>query len=232
MVLGVTNPQDEVIILSPYYFNHEMAIKMANCVPIVVETTENYQPNLDKIKEAITTKTRAIVTISPNNPTGVVYSQSDLLAINNLCQEKGCEAYEYFTYHGVKHYSPASFPDSYNHTISLFSLSKAYGFASWRIGYMVIPKSLEMAIKKVQDTNLICPPVISQYGAIGALKTGVNYCRQYLPEMEKVREKILISLAEIKDICEVSNSDGAFYFFLKIRTNLTSFDLAKKLIEN
>ena len=237
MVLGVTNPLDEIIILSPYYFNHEMAIRMANCVPIIVETKENYQPDIDKIKQAITTKTKAIVTISPNNPTGVVYSQSDLLAINNLCKEKGIyhisdEAYEYFTYNGVKHYSPASFPDSYNHTISLFSLSKAYGFASWRIGYMVIPKSLEMAIKKVQDTNLICPPVVSQYGAIGALKTGVNYCRQYLPSIKKVREKMLVSLEEIKDICEVSNSDGAFYFFLKIKTDLDSFDLAKKLIEN
>lgn len=79
--------------------------------------------------------------------------KKDLLAINIICKEKGIyhisdEAYEYFTYNGIKHYSPASFVDSDNHTISLFSLSKAYGFASWRIGYMVIPKHLEMAVKK------------------------------------------------------------------------------------
>ncbi|BAQ66318.1 pyridoxal phosphate-dependent aminotransferase [Geminocystis sp. NIES-3709] len=236
-ILAITNPEDEIIILSPYYFNHEMAIRLANCTPIIVETDEQYQPDINKILTAITPKTKAIVTISPNNPTGVVYSKNDLLKINNICREKGIyhisdEAYEYFTYNDVKHYSPASFPNSYNHTISLFSLSKAYGFASWRIGYMLIPKHLEMGIKKVQDTILICPPVISQYAALGALKIGISYCQKYLSDVNKVREKMLNSLQEISDICQVSNSDGAFYFFLKINTEMNSFDLTKKLIEN
>jgi aspartate/methionine/tyrosine aminotransferase len=159
------------------------------------------------------------------------------LTINHLCQEQGIyhisdEAYEYFTYNGVKHHSPGSFPDSNNHTISLFSLSKAYGFASWRIGYMVIPKHLEMGVKKIQDTILICPPVISQYAALGALQTGISYCKQHLLEIGKVRETMLTSLQQIKDICEVSKSDGAFYFFLKINSKINSFDLTKQLIEN
>lgn len=236
-ILAITDPEDEIIILSPYYFNHEMAIRLANCTPIIVDTNAEFQPDINNIIQAITPKTKAIVTISPNNPTGVVYSQNDLLTINNLCREKGIyhisdEAYEYFTYNGIKHYSPASFPDSNNHTISLFSLSKAYGFASWRIGYMVIPKHLEMGVKKIQDTILICPPVISQYAAVGALQTGINYCQQHLLNITKVRELILNSLQEINDICQVSQSDGAFYFFLKIKTQLNSFDLTKKLIEN
>ncbi|AFZ52255.1 pyridoxal phosphate-dependent aminotransferase [Cyanobacterium aponinum AL20118] len=236
-VLAITNPEDEIIILAPYYFNHEMAIRLANCKPIIVDTNNQYQPDIDQIINAITPKTKAIVTISPNNPTGVVYSKKDLLAINIICKEKGIyhisdEAYEYFTYNGIKHYSPASFVDSDNHTISLFSLSKAYGFASWRIGYMVIPKHLEMAVKKIQDTILICPPVISQYGAYGALKIGKNYCQKYLLEINKVREKMLDSLAKISNICEVSKSDGAFYLFLKIKSDMNSFELTKKLIEN
>lgn len=236
-ILAITNPQDEIIILSPYYFNHEMAIRLANCQPIIVETNQEYQPDIEKIIKAITPKTKAIVTISPNNPTGVVYTQEDLLIINNICREKGIyhisdEAYEYFTYNEVKHYSPASFVDAQNHTISLFSLSKAYGFAGWRIGYMVIPKSLEMAVKKVQDTILICPPVISQYVALGALKIGINYCKKHLLTIEKSRKIMLESLTQISDICQVSNSDGAFYLFLKIKSNINSFDLTKKLIEN
>lgn len=236
-ILAITNPGDEIIILSPYYFNHEMAIRLADCLPVIVETDTNYQPNINAITKAITTKTRAIVTISPNNPTGVVYSPSDLLTINNICQEKGIyhisdEAYEYFTYNNVKHYSPASFPHSNHHTISLFSLSKAYGFASWRIGYMVIPKHLEMAVKKIQDTILICAPVISQYAALGALQTGKNYCQKHLLEISKIRENVLSLLQQINHICEVSKSDGAFYFFLKINTKINSFELAKKLIEN
>jgi aspartate/methionine/tyrosine aminotransferase len=235
-VLAITNPEDEIIILSPYYFNHEMAIRLADCRPVIVETDTNFQPNITAISNAITEKTRAIVTISPNNPTGVVYSERDLLAINSLCREKEIyhisdEAYEYFTYNDVKHISPASFPNSNNHTISLFSLSKAYGFASWRIGYMVIPQHLAMAVKKIQDTILICAPVISQYAALGALETGKNYCQKHLESITKVRENMLNSLAKINHICQISKSEGAFYFFLKINTDLNSFELSKQLIE-
>lgn len=235
-ILAITSPEDEIILPTPYYFNHEMAITMASCKPVLVPTNSDYQLCPEAIAKAITPKTKAIVTISPNNPTGVVYSASALQQVNEICRANNIyhisdEAYEYFTYNDVKHFSPASLPNSYNHTISLFSLSKAYGFASWRIGYMVIPKPLLMAVKKVQDTILICPPVVSQYAALGALNTGISYCQKYLQEIIKVREIMLNSLAKIVDICTVSHSDGAFYFFLKIDTNLKAFDVAKKLIE-
>ena len=235
-ILAITSPGDEIILQTPYYFNHEMAITMSSCHPVLVPTNSNYQLCPEAIAKAITPKTKAIVTISPNNPTGVVYSASALQQVNEICRKNSIyhisdEAYEYFTYNETKHFSPASLPDSDHHTISLFSLSKAYGFASWRIGYMIIPQQLLMAVKKVQDTILICPPVVSQYAALGALNTGVSYCHKYLQEIIKVRETMLNYLGKITDICTVSDSDGAFYFFLKIHTNLKAFDLAKQLIE-
>lgn len=235
-ILAITSTGDEIILQTPYYFNHEMAIIMANCSPILVPTNNDYQLNISAIKKAITPKTKAIVTISPNNPTGVVYSKKALQEVNEICRKNNIyhisdEAYEYFVYDEVKHFSPASLPNSYNHTISLFSLSKAYGFASWRIGYMVIPQNLLMAIKKVQDTILICPPVISQHAACAALKIGASYCYEHLQQIKKTRIMMLESLATIPDICEVSSSKGAFYFFLKINTHFKAFDVAKKLIE-
>ena len=235
-ILAITSAGDEIILNTPYYFNHEMAITMANCQPVLVPTDENYQLQPEAIAKAITSKTKAVVTISPNNPTGVVYSSSVLAQVNQICEERGIyhisdEAYEYFTYDGVEHFSPASLPKSENHTISLFSLSKAYGFASWRIGYMVIPQNLLMPVKKVQDTNLICPPVISQYAALGALKAGVSYCQKYLPAINLVREDFLHRLTAIREICTVANTAGAFYFFLKINTEMSDLELAKKLIE-
>ena len=169
-ILAITNAGDEIILKTPYYFNHEIAITMANCHPILVNTDNNYKLSLDNINAVITPKTRAIVTISPNNPTGVVYSESSLREVNQLCREKGLyhisdEAYEYFTYDGIKHFSPASIIDSDDYTISLYSLSKAYGVASWRMGYRVIPNHLLPAVNKLQDTILIYPPVIAQYAA-------------------------------------------------------------------
>lgn len=235
-ILAITQAGDEIILNTPYYFNHEMAITMANCHPVLVNTDEKYQLDLQAIAQGITPKTKAIVTISPNNPTGAVYSRSSLQAINDLCRDRGIyhisdEAYEYFTYDGVEHISPASFPHSADHTISLFSLSKAYGFASWRIGYLVIPRHLLLPFKKVQDTNLICPPVVSQYAALGALTVGKSYCQQHLMEIAQVRKVVSEQLQSIKQIAAIAPNPGAFYFWLKINTKLNDLELVKQLIE-
>jgi aspartate/methionine/tyrosine aminotransferase len=234
-ILAITNLGDEIILNTPYYFNHEMAIAMTGCNPVLVETDENYQLQPQKILEAITPKTRAIVTISPNNPTGAVYSKELLQQVNDICRERGIyhisdEAYEYFTYDNIKHVSPASFPDSSNHTISLFSLSKAYGFASWRIGYMVIPQHLLTAVKKVQDTNLICPPVVSQYAALGALQAKPEYLKDNIRAIAEVRELVIESLKRLEAICTIAPANGAFYFFLKVHTKIDAFELVKQLI--
>ena len=236
-ILAITNAGDEIILNTPYYFNHEMAIMMANCHPVLVSTDENYQLCLDQLEKAITPKTRAIVTISPNNPTGAVYPQATLERLNKICQDRGIyhisdEAYEYFTYNKTQHFSPASIINSETHTISLYSLSKAYGFASWRIGYMVVPIDLLEAVKKIQDTILICPPVISQYAALGALNVGKNYCLSHLYKIELVRKTFLNSLQSLTDICTIIPGDGAFYFFLKVQTEMNDFELVKQLIKN
>jgi len=235
-ILAITSPGDEIILNTPYYFNHEMAITMAGCRVVLVETDENYQLQLDAIAQAITAKTRAVVTISPNNPTGVVYCEKLLRQVNQLCRDRQIyhisdEAYEYFTYDGVKHTSPASFAGSSEYTISLFSLSKAYGFASWRIGYMVIPKHLLVAIKKVQDTILICPPVVSQYAALGALQAKDEYLQENIGAIAQVRQIVLEYLEQLQGLCTITPADGAFYFFLKVHTQIDAFTLVKRLIQ-
>jgi aspartate/methionine/tyrosine aminotransferase len=235
-VLAITSPGDEIILQTPYYFNHEMATVMASCRPVVVATDENYQLRPDAIAQAITERTRAVVTVSPNNPTGAVYPEAALREVNDICRDRGIyhisdEAYEYFTYNGVKHTSPGAFPHSQEHTISLYSLSKAYGFASWRIGYMVIPEHLLIPVKKIQDTIVICPPVISQYAALGALQVGANYCREKIEAIASVRQLALDKLKHLEGLCTIAPADGAFYFLLKVHTQLGAFELAKRLIQ-
>jgi aspartate/methionine/tyrosine aminotransferase len=236
VVLAIADPGDEIILQTPYYFNHEMAIQMADAVAVCVATDENYQLQLDQIEQAITPRTKAIVTISPNNPTGVVYPESALRQVNQLCRARGIyhisdEAYEYFTYDQVAHFSPGAIADSADHTISLFSLSKAYGFASWRIGYMVLPTHLKAAVEKVQDTIAICPTVISQYAALGALQAGRNYCLEQVRELETVRRSVLRSLVEVTDLCTVPVAAGAFYCFVKVNSELHPLTLTQQLID-
>jgi len=234
-VLAIADPNDEIILLRPYYFNHEMAINMINCKSVIVDTDLHYQPCMEKIVTAITSHTKAIVTVSPNNPSGAVYERKMLEEINKLCKEKGIyhisdEAYEYFTFGKVNHFSPASIANSCDHTISLYSLSKAYGFASWRIGYMVIPKHLSLSIKKAQDTYLICPTRIAQEAAITALEVGREYTREYLNKIENIRNKLYSQLTAINNICTVPLTMGAFYFLIKLKTRLTGVEIVDKLI--
>ncbi len=236
-VLAITSPGDEIILQTPYYFNHEMAVTIAGCRSVLVATDDQYQLRPDAIQQAITDRTRAIVTISPNNPTGVVYPAAALQQVNDLCRDRGIyhihdEAYEYFTYDGAQAFSPGSLPGSSRHTISLYSLSKAYGFASWRIGYMVIPANLMTAVMKIQDTNVICPAVISQYAARGALQVGVSYCHEKLVTIATVRQQLLSALGTLGDRCTLPPSDGAFYFFLKVHTHLTALELVERLIRD
>lgn len=235
-VLAITSPGDEIILQVPYYFNHEMAIIIADCKVVCVPTDENYQLRPDAVAATVTGRTRAVVTISPNNPAGVVYPESDLREINELCKSHNIyhisdEAYEYFTYDGARHFSSGSIEGSAEHTISLFSLSKAYGFASWRIGWMVIPEHLYMPVKKIQDTNLICPPVISQWAAIGAMQAGADYCRRKLQLTAEIRQMFLNELRQIKNLVTVPRADGAFYFLLKVHSDIEPMKLVKRLIE-
>jgi aspartate/methionine/tyrosine aminotransferase len=235
-VLAITDPGDEIILQLPYYFNHEMAVVIADCKVVCVSTDDNYQLQPEAIAAAITDRTRAIVTISPNNPTGAVYRESDLRQVNEICRRNGIyhisdEAYEYFTYDGVQHFSPGSIAGAAEHTISLFSLSKAYGFASWRIGWMVIPERLFMPVRKIQDTILICAPVISQWAAVGAMKAGRSYCRQKLQMTAEIRRICLDELNSIAGLVTVPPAYGAFYFLLRVHKNLDPMDLVRQLIE-
>jgi aspartate/methionine/tyrosine aminotransferase len=234
-VCALTEPGDEVILNVPFYFNHEMAIQMAGCTAVRVATDEHYQLRPDAVRRAITDRTRAIVTISPNNPSGAVLHESALREVNAICREHGIyhiadEVYEYFTYGGATHVSPGSFPGAAAHTISMYSLSKAYGFAGWRVGYMVYPDHLADAMMKSQDTIVVCAPVVSQIAAIAALDAGRSYTDAYVHELAEVRDIVVSKLSALAPLATVPAADGAFYCLLTVHTDMDPMTLAERLI--
>jgi aspartate/methionine/tyrosine aminotransferase len=234
-VLGTTAPGDDVILPVPFYFNHEMAIEMAGCRAVRVATDARYQLSLGSLRQAITGRTRAIVTISPNNPTGAVLEEASLRAVSALCREHGIyhfsdEPYEYFTYGSARHLSPGSFAGAEAYTFSMYSLSKAYGFAGWRVGYVVYPEHLAAAMIKSQDTILICPPIASQIAAAAALDVGRSYCEPRVRELAAIREIVMTRLAELAPLVEVPTADGAFYCLIRVHTGMNPLALAERLI--
>jgi aspartate/methionine/tyrosine aminotransferase len=220
-VMAVGDPGDEFILPMPFYFNQEMAIRMCGCVPVPVPTHADWSLDVEALAAAITPRTRAIITVSPNNPTGAVYSEADLTAVNALCAKAGIyhfsdEAYEYFTYDGVRHFSPGSLPGAAAHTLSFYSMSKNYGMASWRVGYVVFPADLAEVMNKVQDTNLICAPVPSQLLALEALKLGRDWVAPKVQALAAVRDTVYQALEGLGDLASFPRTQGAFYVLMKL----------------
>ncbi len=231
------DPGDEVLLPLPFYFNHAMAIRLAGGLPVPVAA--GLVPDPERLAAAITPRTRAIVTISPSNPSGLVTPPQVLAAINALCHRHGLlhvsdEAYADFIHGAVPHGSPGRLPGSGGHTVSLFSLSKAYGMAGWRVGYAAVPRQLMGALAKVQDTVLICPPLVSQRAALAALEAGPAWCRPHVAALGERRRQLFNSVAAARAggqaVELLGPPDGAFYGLLRFPCGLAGEPLMRHLV--
>ena len=234
VVQVLCDPGDEVILPVPYYFNHEMAIRLAGGQPVAVQA--GVVPDPEILATAITPRTRAIVTISPNNPSGAVFPRQMLAAINRLCAERGLlhisdEAYALFSYGDAAVWSPGSQTGSGTHTITLGSLSKSHGMAGWRIGWAVVPKGLMPELAKVQDTIAIHTPRLNQRLACAALAAGADWCRAHIAQLGERRRQVLAALDRPDGPWQLlARPDGAFYALLQLRSQLSSDAAMEQLI--
>lgn len=238
---GPPGEPSEFILPLPYYFNHVMAVQLAGGVPVLVQA--GVIPDPDRLAAAITPRTRAIVTISPNNPSGVVIPAPVLAAINRLCALHGLlhisdEAYELFVHGSEPHWSAGSLLGSAAHTVSLHSFSKAYGMAGWRLGYMAVPVALLPALHKVLDTVLICPPRLTQRAAYAALAAGPAWCAPWIAGLAERRRQLLAAVADRQagglPVRLLAEPDGAFYALLQLERAaagpLTGDTLMRRLV--
>jgi len=235
---AICDPGSEVILPLPYYFNHVMAVQLAGGVAVPVAAGPIPDPG--RLAAAITPRTRAIVTVSPNNPSGVVMPPERLTAINRLCAERGLfhisdEAYDVFVHGAVPHRSPGCASGSAAHTISLFSLSKAFGMAGWRLGYAAVPELLQPALAKVLDTVQICPPALCQRAGAAALKADPAWIAAQVARLRPGRQQLLAAVAawqaEGLPVRLWAEPDGAFYGLLVIEgLGLSSDALMERLV--
>ena len=186
----ICDPGSEVIVPTPYYFNHVMAIQLAGGQPVAVDA--GILPDPDQLAAAITERTRAIVTISPGNPSGAVLPEERLKAINQLCARYGLfhlhdEAYMGFCHGEIPHWSPGSLSGSGHHTVTLRSFSKSHGMAGWRLGYMAAPQQIRPALAKVQDTIAICPSRPMQRAALAAVNVPDNWVKDKVMTLQAKR---------------------------------------------
>ena len=218
---ALLNPGDEVIIPAPYWLSYPEIVKLASGVPVIVTTTkeQGYKLTAEDLEKAITDKTKALVLNTPNNPTGMLYTEEELRAIAKVVVEKDIyvvadEMYENLVYGEQKHISIASFgKDIYDRTITCSGLAKSYAMTGWRIGYTGSSKEIAKMMSSVQSHQTSNPNSIAQKAAVEALTGPQDSVAKMHAEFDKRRKYMYERICKMPYVSTVEPM-GAFYVFV------------------
>ena len=221
MALALLNAGDEVVIPAPYWVSYPDMVRIAEGVPVIVETEQSnrFKITAAQLEAAITPKTKLVVLNSPSNPSGVAYTEAELKELAEVLLKfpnvlvATDDMYEHILWaDGGFHNILTVCPGLYDRTIVMNGVSKAYSMTGWRIGYIGGPIKLVKAMKKIQSQSTSNPTSISQYAAEAALN-GNQDCIQEMLSAFKVRHDYLVkALNELPGV-ECIESDGTFYAF-------------------
>jgi len=237
---ALTEEKDEVIIVSPYWVSYPEMIKLSGAIPKFLQTKQedDFKIDINELKKIITNKTKAIVINSPSNPTGAIYSKSELEQIADVCVSSRVfiisdEIYEKLIYDNNKHASIGSLGKKVlDLTITVNGISKAFAMTGWRIGYLGAPVELVSAITKIQSHSTSNPTSISQKAALTALNDDSKWSEKICLEFQKRRNYMCERLSKIDKIGFVE-PQGAFYIFCNIsKVGLDSVSFSKRLLED
>ena len=220
---AICNPGDEVIITTPAWVSYPEMVKLANAVPVFINTTEEegFKFTIDKLEKAITDKTKAIIMNSPSNPTGMIYSEEELKAVADLAVSKGIyvisdEIYEKLIYDGYKHVSIASFNDKIKDlTIVVNGVSKSYSMTGWRIGYTASNEQIAKVMSNMQSHATSNPNSIAQKAALAALEGPQEIIDTMAAEFVKRRDYMVDRINSIEGLSCIK-PNGAFYVMMNI----------------
>lgn len=220
-LMALVDEGDEVIIPAPYWVSYPQMVKLAGGNPTIVNTgfSQEFKISPEQLEAAITPKTKVIILCSPSNPTGSVYSQSELEGLAHVILKHedlyviADEIYEHINYVG-KHESIAQFPGMKERTIIVNGISKAYAMTGWRIGYIAAPEWIVKGCNKLQGQYTSGPCSISQRAAIAAY-TQSQACVEEMRQAFQRRRDLIVKLAKDIHGLEVIEPKGAFYLFPK-----------------
>ena len=221
------NDGDEVLIPAPFWVTFPESVKLAGGVPISVKSKLNHQLDLVEIEKSITTKTKAILVNTPNNPTGAVYNKNDLLGIVELAKKYDLkiisdEAYEILTYN-TEHINISSLSqDAFDRTLTVQSFSKSFCMTGFRIGYLCAHESFIKDVNKLQGHLSGNNCTFAQYGALAALEMDPSIVKNMTKELE-VRRDLAYSL--FNELFPLEKPDGAFYLFPNIEKHIKRLGL-------
>ena len=224
-ICAIVDTDDEVILPSPYWLTYPELIGLAGGKTVFVKTDKEngYKMTAEQLKNAITPKTKAVIINSPNNPTGAVYSETELKALAKVIEENDIyvisdEIYEHLIYDGEKHYSIANYSDKLKEkTVVVNGMSKSYSMTGWRIGFIGAAKEIASAVSSMQSHTSSNPCSIAQYASVEALTSEKG--EDFILKMQKIfdgRRKLLVDLLSKIDGVTFAVPKGAFYVFADV----------------
>ncbi len=216
------NPGDEVLLPCPYWVSYSDIVKLAEGVPVEVETSldTDFKMTPEQLEAAITPKTKMLWYSSPCNPSGSIYSEAELRALADVLQKHpqivvvSDEIYEHINYVGG-HASMAQFEDMYDRVVTVNGVAKAFAMTGWRIGYIGAPAYIARACNKIQGQVTSGANCIAQRAVITALEAPVSKI-QYMVDEFKERRKLILGLLNDIEGFECNEPEGAFYVFPNI----------------
>ncbi len=243
--MATINKGDEVIIPAPYWVSYPDIVLLAGGKPKIIKCDEknNFKLTTEKLKKAVSKKTKWIIINSPSNPTGSGYTKDEIIALSKiLIKYKNLfilsdDIYEHITYDGFKFFTIAQIEKLKSRTLTMNGVSKSYSMTGWRIGYAAGPKEIIKAMAKIQSQSTSNPTSISQAAAVEALNGTQDFISERSNSFKERRNFVVDSLNNIKGISCLS-PEGAFYVFpnckklLNKKTKLkTDKDFVEKLLE-
>ncbi len=237
----IVNPGDEIILTDPCFASHIQQIKLSGGKSVYwpLDEENNWRLDIERLPDLINEKTKAIVIVSPSNPTGKIFSESELLQISEIAVQRGLlilldDPYCHFAYENrEKYFNLASDKKAFDHIVYFFTFSKSYAMSGWRLGYMILPAQLKKEALKVHDTTMICTPRISQVAGIAALNGNHEHLVTFEEILAKRRTLICQRLDAVAHVFEYIKPEGAYYVFPKIvADHRNSYDFSLQLLNS
>ena len=235
-IRSVISPGDDVLLVEPCFVCYRPIVEICggNVITINTKAEDNFKLTAEEIEAAVTPKTKLIIMLYPNNPTGAVMRKEDLVKIIPVIKKHDLlvltdEIYSALTYGNEAHTSIASLPGMKERTIVINGFSKTYSMTGWRLGYALAPAEIISQMTKLHQFAIMSAPTNSQYAAVEALKNGDADIEKMREEYDLRRRYTVSRFNEMGLTC--FEPEGAFYAFPSIKsTRLSSDDFCEKLI--
>lgn len=209
-MLAIANPGDEVIVFDPYFVMYPSLVKLTGAKLIAIDTYPDFRIDVERVRAAITPKTKAILFNSPGNPTGVTATETEIRDLAKLAAEKNVALVSDEIYRAFIYDEPFISPAKFNpQTIVIDGFSKGYGLTGWRLGFAHGPPEVIQAMAKLQQYTFVCAPQPFQWAGIAALDVDMT------PHIDDYRRKRDRIVAGLSDLYELATPGGAFYAFPK-----------------